>query len=106
LGAIRAQVEDAGGLAEQLADIEEVSAYHGDNHEILIQRHFRKDRAVMFELAGRLEFEATSADASVLDALEHAALGPALGGQAATVCVPHPPGIDPALITCGEDTPG
>lgn len=72
LGAIRAQVEGAGGLAEQLADIEEVSAYHGDNHEMLIQRHFRKDRAVMFELAGRLEFEATSADRSVLAALEHA----------------------------------
>jgi TnpA family transposase len=72
LGAIRAQVEGAGGLVEQLADIEEVSAYHGDNHEMLIQRHFRKDRAVMFELAGRLGFEAISADRSVLDALEHA----------------------------------
>ncbi|MGH4011745.1 MAG: hypothetical protein ACRDTH_26870 [Pseudonocardiaceae bacterium] len=72
LGAIRAQVEGAGGLAEQLADIEEVSAYHGDNHEMLIQRHFRKDRAIMLELAGRLEFEATSADRSVLAALEHA----------------------------------
>jgi TnpA family transposase len=73
LGALRAQVETVGGLAAQLADIEEVSAYHGDNHEMLVQRFFRKDRSVMFELAGRVRFEATSADHSVLDALAHAA---------------------------------
>ncbi|MGH3547749.1 MAG: Tn3 family transposase [Pseudonocardiaceae bacterium] len=72
LGAIRTQVAAAGGLQAQLADIEEVSAYHGDNHEMLVQRFFRQDRAVMFELAARLRFEATSADASVLDALQHA----------------------------------
>jgi TnpA family transposase len=69
VGAIRTQVAGAGDLAKQLADIEEVSAYHGDNHEMLMQRFFRKDRAVMFELASRLQFEATSADRSVLDAL-------------------------------------
>lgn len=62
LGAIRTQVAAAGGLAAQLRDIEEVSAYYGDNHEMLMQRFFRKDRAVMFELAGRLKFEATSTD--------------------------------------------
>ena len=47
-----AAVERAGGFAAQLADIEEVSAFHGDNYEVLVARFFRKDRAVMFELAG------------------------------------------------------
>jgi TnpA family transposase len=67
-----AAVEEAGGFAAQLADIEEVSAYHGDNYEVLVDRFFRKDRAVMFDLAGKLELVATSSDASVLTALEHA----------------------------------
>jgi hypothetical protein len=42
-----AAVQDAGGFAAQLAGIEEVSAYHGDNYEVLVHRFFRKDRAVM-----------------------------------------------------------
>ena len=67
-----AAVEEAGGFAAQLAGIEEVSAFHGDNYEVLVHRFFRKDRAVMFELAGKLELVATSSDASVLAALEHA----------------------------------
>src|SRR5271166_7160385 len=45
-----AAVEEAGGFAAQLADIEEVSAYHGDNYEVLVHRFFRKDRPVMFDL--------------------------------------------------------
>lgn len=73
-GAARAvaAVEEAGGFAAQLSDIEEVSAYHGDNYEVLVQRFFRKDRAVMFDLAGKLDLVATSSDASVLAALGHA----------------------------------
>jgi hypothetical protein len=47
-----AAVEEAGGFAAQMSDIEEVSAYHGDNYEVLVHRFFCKDRAVMFELAG------------------------------------------------------
>ena len=65
-----AAVEEAGGFAAQLSDIEEVSAYHGDNYEVLVHRFFRKDRAVMFELAGKLDLVATSSDDSVLAALE------------------------------------
>lgn len=65
-------VEQAGGFAAQFADIEEVSAFHGDNHEVLVHRFFRKDRAVMFDLVSQLELRATSSDASVLVALEHA----------------------------------
>jgi hypothetical protein len=73
-GAARAvaAVEEAGGFAAQLSDIEEVSAYHGDNYEVLVHRFFRKDRAVMFELAAKLDLVATSSDDSVLAALEHA----------------------------------
>ena len=89
-----AVVEEAGGFAAQLSDIEEVSAYHGDNYEVLVARFFRKDRAVMFELAGKLDLVAASSDASVLAALEHARayhaarrdyipLPPPAGGEAA-----------------------
>ena len=67
-----AAVEEAGGFAAQLAGIEEVPAYHGDNYEVLVHRFFRKDRAVMFDLAGKLELVATSSEASVLAALQHA----------------------------------
>ena len=35
-----------------------------------MHRFFRKDRAVMFELAAKLDLVATSSDASVLAALE------------------------------------
>ena len=65
-------VMTGGHRAAQLAGIEEVSAFHGDNDEALVHRFFGKDRAVMFELAGKLELVATSSDASVLAALEHA----------------------------------
>lgn len=51
-----------GGFAAQLADIEEVSAFHGDDYEVLVHRFFRKDRAVMFELVDKMELVATSAD--------------------------------------------
>jgi hypothetical protein len=37
--------------AVQLADIEEVPAYHGDNYEVLVHRFFKADRAVIFDLA-------------------------------------------------------
>jgi hypothetical protein len=66
-----AAVQEAGGFAAQFADIEEVSAFHGDNHEVLVHRFFRKDRAVMLDLIAQLELKATSSDDSVLAALEH-----------------------------------
>jgi Domain of unknown function (DUF4158) len=73
-GAARAvaAVEKAGGFAAQLADIEEVSAFHGDNDELLVARHFKADRATALALAGSLTLQATSADHSVVDALLHA----------------------------------
>ncbi|GAA3428494.1 hypothetical protein GCM10018953_56770 [Streptosporangium nondiastaticum] len=70
-GAVAA-VNSADGFAAQLADIEEVSAFHGDNYEVLAYRFFRRDRAVMFDLVAKLELMATSRDDSVLAALDHA----------------------------------
>jgi hypothetical protein len=72
MDSVRTVVEEAGGFAVQLADIEEVTAYRGDNYELLIQQFFKSDRATMLTLATKLEFEATSEDHSVLDALDHA----------------------------------
>ncbi len=92
-----AAVEEAGGFAVQLADIEEVSAFHGDNYEVLVHRFFRKDRAVMFELAGKLEFVATSSDDSVLAALEHARAHWARRRD----LIPLPPAADPGDAESG-----
>jgi len=39
---------------------------------VLVARFFRKDRAVMFELTGRLELVATTNDGPVLACLQHA----------------------------------
>lgn len=68
----RQVVEDAGGFAGQLADIEDVSAYHGDNYELLVYRFFKPDRATLLALTQVLCLEATSQDRRVLDALDHA----------------------------------
>ncbi|MFG1687744.1 hypothetical protein ACGFNP_46845 [Nonomuraea sp. NPDC049269] len=38
MGSVRQVVERAGGATAQLADIEEVTAYQHDNHELLIQQ--------------------------------------------------------------------
>jgi TnpA family transposase len=65
-------VEKAGGFAAQFADIEEVSAFHGDNYELLVARYFKADRVTALALAGSLTLQATSADHSVVEALLHA----------------------------------
>ena len=70
LEAARAAVVAAGGFAGQYADIDRVSAHHGDNHAPLVARHFRKDRASMLAMVGALDLQATSADHSVLAALD------------------------------------
>jgi Domain of unknown function (DUF4158) len=65
-------VEDAGGFETQLAEIEAVSAHHANNYMPLVERHRRRDRATMFAFTTVVALEATSADRSVLDAVEHA----------------------------------
>lgn len=68
----RRTVEQAGGFDAQLADIEAVAAHHANNYMPLVARHRRRDRATMFAFARVVELEATSADRSVLGAVEHA----------------------------------
>ncbi len=65
-------VEDAGGFEAQLAEIEAVSAHHANNYMPLVEKHRRRDRATMIAFTSVVELEATSADRSVLDAVEHA----------------------------------
>jgi TnpA family transposase len=72
VGLARETVERAGGFDAELADIEAVSAHHANNWMPLVARHCRRDRSTMFAFARAVEFEATSADRSVLDALDHA----------------------------------
>ncbi|MFC4062621.1 Tn3 family transposase [Planomonospora corallina] len=93
-GAARAvaAVQTAGGFTSQLADIESVSAFHGDNYEVLVHRFFAKDRPAMFDLVAQLELKATSQDDSVLVALEHARAHEGLRRD----FIPLPPPIDAA----------
>jgi TnpA family transposase len=59
-----------GGVDLLLADCEAVSAYHGDNYLPLIYRFYASHRPALFAFARALEFTATSADRSVLDAVD------------------------------------
>jgi hypothetical protein len=72
LGAVTHAVEGFGGFAKQYEQIEKVSAHHGNFWEVLLYGQIGRDRAVMFDLADKLEFTATSEDSRVLDALAHA----------------------------------
>ena len=72
LALARAAVERAGGFEAELADIEVVAAHHANHYMPLVDRNFRRDRATMFAFVRTVELEATSADRSVLDALDHA----------------------------------
>lgn len=54
--AAREAVETFGGFAGQYADIDRVSAQHGDNHVPLVARHFAKDRATMLAMLAALDF--------------------------------------------------
>ncbi|MFB7512990.1 Tn3 family transposase [Streptomyces sp. NPDC056144] len=72
LASLTAAVEGLGGFDAQYAQIERVSAHHGDNWEVLLHGHLKADRPVMFDLPDVIELRATSEDSSVLDALAHA----------------------------------
>ncbi|MGB0092762.1 MAG: hypothetical protein WBP81_09545 [Solirubrobacteraceae bacterium] len=47
-------------------------AHHANNYMPLVAKHRRRDRATMFAFTSVVGLEATSADRSVLDAVEHA----------------------------------
>ncbi|MGW1991352.1 Tn3 family transposase [Embleya sp. NPDC001921] len=72
LASLTASVEELGGFDAQYAQIERVSAHHGDNWEVLLHGHLKADRSVMFDFTDAVELKATSEDSSVLDALGHA----------------------------------
>jgi hypothetical protein len=60
---------DAGGVAQVSAEHAEISAHHGNNYMPLLADRFRSHRKALFDLADTIEFESTSADSTVLDAL-------------------------------------
>jgi TnpA family transposase len=64
-------LEDAGGLEVLETEHEELSAHHGNNYLPLLDRFHRGHRAVLFKLVGTLTLESTSADRSLLDAVEY-----------------------------------
>ncbi|MFF4829502.1 DUF4158 domain-containing protein [Streptomyces sp. NPDC001312] len=72
LATVAKTVEGFGGFARQYEQIEKVSAHHGSLWEPLLYGQIGRDRAVMFDLAEKLQFTATSEDGRVLDALAHA----------------------------------
>ena len=61
---------DAGGIDDLATAAEAVSAYQGNNYLPLLERFYRSHRPVLFTLVDAIGLEATSADASVLDAVE------------------------------------
>lgn len=63
-------LEDGGGLDDLATAHEAVSAYHGNNYLPLLERFYRSHRSVLFTLVDAIDLEATSAERSVLDAVE------------------------------------
>ena len=63
-------LQDAGGLEHLTASHQVVAAYHGNNYLPLLEQYYKSHRSALFTLADWIEFEATSEDRSVLDALE------------------------------------
>jgi hypothetical protein len=68
----REAVERAGGFASELSGVERVAAHHANNFMPLVYAQIGKDRSTMYEFTRVVELEATSAERSLLDALEHA----------------------------------
>ena len=81
LGTVTKTVESFGGFAGQYEQIEKVSAHHGNFWEVLLYGQIGRDRALMFDLAEKLQFTATSEDGRVLDALAHARRNEAARGE-------------------------
>jgi hypothetical protein len=63
-------LESAGGLEQLSAAQEAVSAYHGDNYLPLLEGFYRSHRPALFTLVDALDMVPTTADHSVLDAVE------------------------------------
>ncbi|WP_246238311.1 DUF4158 domain-containing protein, partial [Acrocarpospora corrugata] len=63
-------LETAGGLEESSLAHEAVSAYHGNNYLPLLDGFYRSHRPALFTLVDALKMTSTTADRSVLDAVE------------------------------------
>lgn len=94
-----ADVAELGGFDKQYEQIEKVSAHHGNFWEPLLYGQIGRDRAVMFDLAEKLEFTATSEDGRVLDALAHAQRHQAARGEYITAFDEMGRGVDISFAT-------
>lgn len=63
-------LEQAGGVERVSTDHSAISAHHGNNYMPFLERHYRPYRSTLFGLLEALQLESTSADRSVLDAVE------------------------------------
>ncbi|WP_406276572.1 Tn3 family transposase [Nocardia sp. NBC_00881] len=63
-------LEAAGGVEQLSAAHEAVSAYHGNNYQALLESFYRSHRSALFTLVDSLDLTSTTADHSVLDAVE------------------------------------
>ncbi|MDP9843383.1 DUF4158 domain-containing protein [Streptosporangium lutulentum] len=95
-------LERAGGVEALAGAHEAISAHHGNNYLPLLDQHYRSHRAALFTLVEAIELEATTAERSVLEAVEF--LRALRGAKAAfvpeqmTVERPDPAG-DPVTAT-------
>jgi hypothetical protein len=99
-------LEQAGGLEALATAHEAVSAHHGNNYLPLLDQHYRSHRSALFTLVDSIELESTSADRSVLDAVEF--LRALRGARAAFVperlTIERPgPDSDPVTVTLSVD---
>ena len=67
---VLATLKKAGGLEALATSHEAVSAHHGNNYLPLLDQHYRSHRSALFTLVDSIELESTSADRTVLDAVE------------------------------------
>ncbi|WP_326825959.1 hypothetical protein [Streptosporangium sp. NBC_01756] len=70
---------------------EAVSAHHGNNYLPLLDQHYRSHRPALFTLAEAIELEATTAERSVLEAVEFLR---ELRGAKAIAAEGHPVDLD------------
>jgi TnpA family transposase len=63
-------LEQSGGVDALASAHEAVSAHHGNNYLPLLDQHYRSHRSALFTLVEAIELEATTAERSVLEAVE------------------------------------
>lgn len=63
-------LERAGGVEALAGAHEAVSAHHGNNYLPLLDQHYRSHRSALFTLLEGIELEATTAERSVIEAVE------------------------------------